>query len=71
MTTARTSPYALSTPSRSPNSSGVTMTTPTTVIPIAMYVPRCSAAARLPDPGFTKNEPMMEAPMPIVAMISG
>ena len=71
-TTDMTKPHAdLSTPATSLNMTGVRITVPRIVIPMATQVPLCSAAARLPPPGFTKNDPMIEAPIPSVAIISG
>ena len=55
----------------SANSTGVSAATPTTVIPIATQVPRCSAEAGEWPRGRTSNAPTIDPPIPTAAISSG
>ena len=70
-TTAPKNPHGFLTPSTPLNITGVRIATPTIVNAAAAHVPRSKVAARLALPGRTRNEPIMDASIPIDAIIKG
>ena len=70
-TTDRKKPQGFFTPSTPLNISGVMMAIPITVRIEAAQVPRCNAWASLPPVGRTRKDPMIDAPMPTAAIMSG
>ncbi len=71
ITTAMNRPHRLSTPTTSSKRKNVITATAIVVRMAALQVPRWRAAASRSPVGRTRNDPMIDAPMPSAAIASG